>query len=287
MRAKCPVCDRASGHLVLWIASLMAASNDSFGTFTWLILSTADPASAATFYRKAFGLRELPMDNTLLMMRGDKPIAAVMDYRKNDRIQKEPQNWLPFVRVRDLPQTIERIQAMGGSLLVPIQDAGIGRGAAVRGVTGEAIGLWETPGNVAGDSPLTDSRVCAWYELVTPDPEKASAFYRAAFGWRIADEGGYTFIGDDTGQFGGIVKLAGDWEDHAFLAAIGRARGEKLSVPPHWMVFFTVEDCDAFTDYAESLGAQVTGRPEPLHTVGTFAVLRDPQGVYFSVLSQR
>ena len=70
-------------------------------------------------------------------------------------------------------------------------------------------------------------------------------------------------------------------------SAIGRARGEKLSVPPHWMLFFAVEDCETFTDEAEELGAQVTGRPEPLHTLGTFAVLRDPQGVYFSVLSKR
>jgi len=129
--------------------------------------------------------------------------------------------------------------------------------------------------------------VCGWFELVTRDPERARAFYRALFGWRIADEGGYTFIGNERGQFGGIVELAGDWEDHAFLAAIGRARGEKMRVPPHWMAFFSVEDCDAFADEAEEMGAQVTGRPEPLHTVGTFAVIRDPQGVYFSVLSKR
>jgi predicted enzyme related to lactoylglutathione lyase len=264
----------------------MAAAESTFGTFTWLILSTADPAAAASFYGRAFGYRHMPMDNTTLLMRGEKPFAAVMDYKKNDRIQREPQNWLPFVRVRDIEATIARVESLGGSLLVPVQDAGIGRGAAVRGVTGEAIGLWETTSPIGGET-LVGAHICGWYELVTPDPDAAIAFYRAVFGWRIADEGGYTFIGNESGQFGGIVKLAGDWEDHAFLAAIGRARGEKLSVPPHWMLFLEVEDCDTFVDTVESLGGQVTGRPEPLHTVGTFAVLRDPQGVYFSVLSQR
>jgi predicted enzyme related to lactoylglutathione lyase len=263
------------------------AAESSFGTFTWIVLSTSDPSGAVAFYRRLLGWRDVPMPLTTLMVKAGRPVAAVMDYRKNDRIQKEPVNWLPFVRVENMEATIARMLELGATLLVPIQEMSVGRGAAVRGVTGEAIGLWETPGP-GGDEPvLMDPEVCGWFELVTRDPDRAIAFYRAAFGWRIADEGGYTFIGNDSGQFGGVVKLAGDWEDHAFLAAIGRARGEKLSVPPHWMVFFTVDDCEAFTDAAEGLGAQVTGRPEPLHTVGTFAVLRDPQGVYFSVLSQR
>ncbi|HVU04197.1 MAG TPA: VOC family protein [Polyangiaceae bacterium] len=265
----------------------MAAIGGSYGTFGWIVLSTADPAAAVRFYRRAFGWQEAEAGGLLLMLAGAKPVAAVMDYRQNDRIQREPQNWLPMVRVRDVDESIVKVESLGGSVIVPIQDVGVGRAAAVRGVTGEAIGLWETPGPLGGEPILMDPGICPWFELVTPDPERAIPFYKALFGWRIADEGGYTFIGNDEGQFGGIVKLAGDWEDYAFHAAIGRARGEKLSVPPHWMIFFGVDDCDHFTDQVEALGGQVTTRPEPLHTVGTFAVLRDPQGVYFSVLSKR
>lgn len=263
------------------------AAESSFGTFAWIVLSTSDPAGATAFYKRMLGWQDLETPVTTVMVNSGIPVAAVMDYRQNDHIQKEPVNWLPFVRVQNLEASIARILELGGSLLVPTRNVHFGKGAAVRGVTGEAIGLWETPIMPGGEPVLMDPQVCGWFELVTRDPEKAAAFYRAAFGWRIADEGGYTFIGNDSGQFGGLVKLAGDWEDHAFLAAIGRARGEKLSVPPHWMLFFSVEDCESFTDEAEELGAQVTGRPEPLHTLGTFAVLRDPQGVYFSVLSKR
>ena len=263
------------------------AADSSFGTFAWIVLSTSDPAGAAAFYKRSFGWQDVETPVTTVMVKAGIPVAAVMDYRKNDHIQREPVNWLPFVRVENLDKAIARIRELGGSLIVPTQNVSIGKGAAVRGVAGEAIGLWETPISKGDEPVLMDPTVCGWFELVTRDPEKAAAFYRAAFGWRIADEGGYTFIGNDSGQFGGLVKLAGDWEDHAFLAAIGRARGEKMSVPPHWMVFFTVDDCEAFTDEAEELGAQVTGRPEALHTLGTFAVLRDPQGVYFSVLSKR
>jgi predicted enzyme related to lactoylglutathione lyase len=227
------------------------------------------------------------MAGVTVMLKSGVPAAAVLDYRKNDRIQTEPVNWLPLVRVENVEKSLARILELGGSLLVPTQSTGFAKATVVRGVTGEAIGLWQTPA-VDGDEPvLMHPDVCGWFELVTRDPDRAAAFYRAAFDWHIADEGGYRFIGNDAGQFGGIVELAGDWEDHAFLAAIGSARGEKQDVPPHWMVFFFVDDCEVFTDEAESLGAQVTGRPESLHTLGTFAVLRDPQGVYFSVLSKR
>lgn len=263
------------------------AVESSIGTFAWIVLSTSDPAGASAFYKRTLGWQELETPGTTVMMKSGIPVAAVLDYRQNDYIQKEPVNWLPFVRVENIERSIARILELGGSLLVPIRNVHFGKGAAVRGVTGEAIGLWETPIIPGGEPIIMDPGVCGWFELVTRDPEKAAAFYRAVFGWRIADEAGYTFIGNDSGQFGGVVKLAGDWEDHAFLAAIGRARGEKLSVPPHWMLFFAVEDCETFTDEAEELGAQVTGRPESLHTLGTFAVLRDPQGVYFSVLSKR
>ncbi|HVU03708.1 MAG TPA: VOC family protein, partial [Polyangiaceae bacterium] len=263
-----------------------------FGTFSWLVLSTSEMAGAVAFYRRLFGWLAVPMPPNTLMVQDGKPVAILIDHAKSPilqdpKVKKEPVNWLPYVRVGSVDRVLQRAVSAGGSVLIPPLDVDLARMAVIRGATGEAVGLWQTPAKEGGDTALMDRETCAWFELVTPDPERAMPFYRAVFGWRIADEGGYTFIGNETGQFGGVVKLEGDWEDHAFLAAIGRVSGNKLKVPPHWMVFFRVDDCDSFVDAAENLGAQVTGRPEPLHTVGTFAVIRDPQGVYFSVLSAR
>jgi predicted enzyme related to lactoylglutathione lyase len=265
----------------------MTQSDTPIGAFAWIILATSDPGAAATFYRRAFGWRDMKTPFTTLLLREDAPVAAIVAHGAYKTIRKEPLNWLPFVRVASVVQTCERYEELGGAILVPAETTDFGVAGVVRGVTGEAIGLWETPGPAGGPPMVMSPGVCAWFELVTPDLELAIPFYRKAFGWRIADEGGYTFISDSRGHIGGIVKLQGDWEDYAFLAAIGRARGEKLKVPPHWMIFFTVDDCDAFVDRAEALGASVTSRAEPLHAVGTFSVLRDAQGVYFSVLSKR
>lgn len=256
--------------------------------FAWFVINTSDTSAAAAFYGRLFGwtTMESPV-GTLLATHAGRPLGTLLDHRQNTFANKEPVNWLPFVRVPDVDLATRRVVELGGKVWIEPYDVGIAKVALIRGVTREVLGLWQTPRDPGGATVVGDQETVGWFELVTPEPDKAMAFYRALFGWRIGDEGGYTFIGTADGQFAGIVKLSGDWEDHAFMQAIGRVRGGKLNVPPHWMVFFNVDDCEACVDEAEALGAYVMARPEPLHTVGTFAVLRDPQGVYFSVLSKR
>lgn len=256
--------------------------------FAWMVLNTSNTTAAAAFYERLFRwtTTESPIGRILTSTSG-RPLGTLLDHGMNTFANKEPVNWLPFVRIPDIDAAIARVADLGGQVWVQPYNVGIARVAIVRGVTREVIGLWQTPIEPEQAPLLADQDVIGWFELVTPEPEKAMAFYRSLLGWRIGDEGGYTFIGNSAGQFAGIVKLSGDWEDYAFMQAIGRVRGGKLNVPPHWMVFFNVEDCDAFVDEAESIGAYVMARPEPLHALGTFAVLRDPQGVYFSVLAKR
>jgi predicted enzyme related to lactoylglutathione lyase len=254
-------------------------------SFSWLTLSTSDVNAAGDFYGQLFGwtVMEGPAGSILTTL-GGLPVGSLVEHRRADFARKEPVNWLPFVSVTDMTDACSKVEQLGGTVWVPAFDVGVAQVAIIRGASGEALGLWNA-GSMAG---LTSDRTtCAWFELATREPEKAIQFYKNLLRWRIAEEGGYRFIGDVTGQFGGIVELAGDWEDWAFMQAIGRVKGEKLEVPPHWMVFFGVEDCDVTVERAEDLGAQIMTHPEPLHTVGTMAVLRDPQGVYFSVLSKR
>ena len=51
-----------------------------------------------------------------------------------------------------------------------------------------------------------------WYELMTPDPEGAKAFYDAVVGWNIGEAvpefGGYRMIGRSDGKMaGGVLPL--------------------------------------------------------------------------------
>jgi hypothetical protein len=55
-------------------------------------------------------------------------------------------------------------------------------------------------------------------------------------------------------------------------------------VPPHWLVYFAVADCDASTERAHELGATVKVPPSDIPGVGRFSMLADPQGAGFAVL---
>jgi hypothetical protein len=55
-------------------------------------------------------------------------------------------------------------------------------------------------------------------------------------------------------------------------------------VPPHWMSYVTVADCDAAARKAEATGATLLVPPKNIEGVGRFAVVTDPQGAAFSIL---
>jgi uncharacterized protein len=54
-------------------------------------------------------------------------------------------------------------------------------------------------------------------------------------------------------------------------------------VPPHWAVYFAVDDCDAAAEKAKGLGATLRMPPTDIPNVGRFAVIQDPQGAFFSI----
>src|SRR5689334_16222794 len=74
-----------------------------------------------------------------------------------------------------------------------------------------------------------------WYELMTPDPEGAKAFYDAVVGWNIEAKSqfpnGYRMIGRTDGKFaGGVLPLNDEMQQHG-------AR-------PTWLGYILVPDVD-------------------------------------------
>ncbi len=105
-----------------------------------------------------------------------------------------------------------------------------------------------------------------WRDLMTPDAAKAKDFYLKLFPeWRIEDVpmGDFTyykiFVGD--AAIGGMVQEPG--------------------IPPHWIAYVSVEDCDASVAQAESLGGKCCVPGFEVPDVGKFAVMNDPQGAVF------
>ena len=134
------------------------------------------------------------------------------------------------------------------------------------------------PASSARPAPWT----FCWDELLTADPDKASKFYSAVFGWDIEtmempNFGTYTLlkrkgVKDETGadkNAGGIMKLP-------------------PSVPhPFWLAYVAVPDCDAVVAKATKLGGVVPMPPMDIPDVGRIATILDPQQVPIAVLAPK
>ncbi len=110
-----------------------------------------------------------------------------------------------------------------------------------------------------------------WYELITPDPVAAGAFYNAAIGVTFAEPHpgspvDYRMIQrDDGGSLGGVLRL------DAEMAGAG--------MTPRWMPYLYVENVDAAAAAITAEGGATFLPPADIPNVGRFAMLADPQGV--------
>ena len=107
-------------------------------------------------------------------------------------------------------------------------------------------------------------------ELNTTDVDKAKTFYSQLFDWGLEDmsmgpSGTYTIIkvGDGTG--GGLLK------------------NPMPGVPSFWLAYVLVEDIQASTKKAKSLGASVMKDVTEIPGYGSFSVLADPTGAHLAL----
>lgn len=113
-----------------------------------------------------------------------------------------------------------------------------------------------------------------WFELATAQGELAAAgtFYASVLGWQIADAGmsGMTYH---------LARHGGD-----MVAGLMELPPQIAGVPPHWLIYFDVDDADAASAKVAVLGGQVLRAPADIPGTGRFAVLADPQGAAFGIL---
>ena len=112
-----------------------------------------------------------------------------------------------------------------------------------------------------------------WHEILTRDPEGAKEFYAKLLGWTSTGmtlESGqpYTMFSNGEADVGGIVSMEGpDFE----------------GVPPHWVVYISVDDVDEKARQAEALGGKIFRPPADIPGIGRVAVIADPEGATFCI----
>lgn len=111
----------------------------------------------------------------------------------------------------------------------------------------------------------------AWYELMTPDPVAATAFYDAVVGWQSRDAGmtgmAYTLLAAGGVDVAGVMELPRE--------------AVQQGIPPCWTGYIGVPDVDAHVVKLTSAGGSVHRGAENIPGVGRFAVVGDLQGAVF------
>jgi predicted enzyme related to lactoylglutathione lyase len=243
------------------------------GSFCWAELATTDGPGAKKFYCELFGWEAVDnpigpgMVYTMLNLNG-KSIGALYD--KGDMEKEVPTHWASYISVKSADEIAAKAKALGGTLMKePFDVMDAGRMTVITDPTGATFCIWE-PQKHAGFGVKGEPNTVCWNELLTTDTARAIDFYTKLFGW-VANTHGpmqYTeFMNGDT-HAGGMMQI----------------QPHMGPIPPHWGIYFAVEDCDAAFEKATSLGAKAYVPPMTIENVGRFATLGDPQGAAFSII---
>lgn len=247
------------------------------GTPCWIDMGSPDMEASKSFYGALFGWDAVVSPEpeaggyTQFTLRGRS--VAGLGPQMNPGM---PPWWTTYIAVADADKTIADVQAAGGSVLMPVmQVMDVGRMAIFTDPAGAVCSVWEA-GTHIGCGIVNEHGTLCWNELTVRDAEPAISFYGEVFGWtaRTSDTAGgmpYTEFQVDGRAVAGLMRMNEMWPE---------------DIPAHWMVYFAVDDCDAAAAKISELGGSVSVPPTDIDP-GRFAVVGDPQGAMFSLLTMK
>jgi predicted enzyme related to lactoylglutathione lyase len=256
----------------------MEISGAKPGNFCWFELATSDQAAAKNFYGGLFGwtANDFPMGPasfyTMFQLRG-RNVGATYTLDPQQAQQGLPPHWGAYVAVANADETITKAKSLGGAVVVgPMDVAEHGRMAVLRDPTGAVINVWQAIQH-QGVGLWGEEGAFCWSELLTRDTAAATRFYTSLFGWKtkVSDAGGfaYTHWQNDGADIGGMMAIMEEWGP----------------MPPTWVNYIQVKNCDETVAQATSLGGKACSPPADIPKTGRFAMLGDPQGAMLSVIA--
>lgn len=254
-------------------------SDYKHGTFSWIDLGTTDAAAAKKFYGALFGwtFDDQPagpgMTYTMCKL-GGRDAAAL--YTMDKTMQGMPPHWASYITVDDVDARTKKAAQGGGKVLKEAFDVmDVGRMSVIQDPTGAIVNFWQ-PKKHPGAGVVNEPGALTWNELFTNNVDAAGKFYVQTIGWKteavdMGPMGTYTLFqrgGEDKeGNAAGMMKLSPDM----------------AGVPPHWLAYFAVADCDASAKQVAELGGKVVVPPTDIPNIGRFAIAQDPQGATFAL----
>ena len=238
------------------------------GTPCWVDYGAADLDAAKAFYSSVLGWDysggEPEFGGYLTVMVNGR-MAGGMGPQQDPA---DPPRWTTYFAADDADAVAARIADAGGTLLVPPMDIGpAGRMALAADPQGNPFGLWQG-GTTTGVQVYNEPGSLVWNELAVDDPAAARDFYREVFdfSWEeVAEVEGYCTFSTDGHPLGGLGGIT-------------------PGLPRGWSTCFAVTSCDDAVRAVEAGGGKVLMAAED-SSFGRFAVVADPWGASFSVMS--
>ncbi len=241
------------------------------GNFCWCELVTSDQNAAKSFYTQLFGWtaddQEIGPDQfyTMLQLHG-KNVGALYGMSA-EQMQRLHSRWNLYVSVMSADESAKKAESLGAKIVMqPFDVMDVGRMATIQDPAGATIMLWQAKQH-HGASVIDEPGALCWYELNVHDTEKAKEFYTSLFGWKAGGSAEYVEWINGDKHIGGMMQIKPQW-------------GE---VPPSWMAYVMVSNCDETAEKAESLGGKLLTGPDDIPNMGRFAIIKDPQGAVIAI----
>lgn len=258
----------------------MKVESTVLGAPIWADLSTSDFDKAAHFYNAIFGWDVPPGaadfgGYSTATLHGAN-IAGVMPKAGDPGAAGMPDAWSVYFHTADAAASTEAIAANGGVTVMPPMEVGpFGTMGVFHDPAGAFFGIWQ-PNMHKGFGYINEAGAPCWFENLTLDAAKATAFYPAAFdlGLQVVPMG-------DT-PYNLLTK--GDGENNMVAGIFDATTLGMPDMPSNWLIYFGVNDTDATIAQVESLGGHVIAGPDN-NPFGRWAILADPMGAVFAIIS--
>jgi predicted enzyme related to lactoylglutathione lyase len=247
------------------------------GAFCWAEVGTVNAARTKAFYSELFGwtYQDKAGDfGTYSIVRKDgHDLGGLYELPPNLRQMGVPPHWMSYIAVADANAAVEKIKKQGGVVQQgPFDVMDQGRMAICQDPTGATFSIWQPLKN-SGATLMGENGTPCWFELATKGVAQAEAFYKSVFGWSVKHS-------TDAGMVYHELTAAGAPMPQGGMMELTPQHGP---TPPHWLIYFAVDDCDGDATRAKALGGNVIVPPMDIPKVGRFSVLADPAGAAFAI----
>ncbi len=252
----------------------------STGEFCWYELGTRDISAAVKFYK------DLAHWGTLTHDMGQMGTYHIFQLEGQDvgggyqmggpQFEGVPPHWMAYVWVEDVDSTVAKAQSLGGKVIAPPMDVpDVGRMAFLQDPQGAHFAVFKGGQHQGAARLAPKPGAFSWTELWTTNAEEARKFYTGLLGWTFSDM-----------PMGGGMMYTVFQVKEKRVAGMAQMNGPQFQgVPPNWLSYLSVKDCDATVKLAGKLGAKVMMPAMDIPNVGRFSVLKDPTGAGFAIIA--